>query len=237
MSIEAWKSVFDWGAVGLILLTFAFGAGALITGNKINKLQESRLRQFDKDLTDAKTALGKQEELVEGLKGDNLKLEAKTLSLQKELLMQGPREKLLSGETRRVLVDSLKSFAGQKIDVRRSAILGSLDGISVGSSSIAEEASGLAKSLIGVLKDAGWKLPGVPLPSGSQGQGVSVQILDTSSAATQQAAKALVKALSEVPLAVNGPDSISDGLAKRSGTEVLSPAFDEDTIILVVHPR
>jgi hypothetical protein len=43
-------------------LTFAAGLGALITGNVINKRQEQQIRQFDSDLTEAKTELGKQQE-------------------------------------------------------------------------------------------------------------------------------------------------------------------------------
>lgn len=62
MSLEAWKSFFDIGALVLLFLTFAFGAGILITGNIINKRQGEQLRQFDKGLTDAKTELGKQQE-------------------------------------------------------------------------------------------------------------------------------------------------------------------------------
>ena len=62
MSIEALKSFFDVGTVVLLFLAFAFGAGVLITGNIINARQSNQLRQFDKDLTEAKTELGKQQE-------------------------------------------------------------------------------------------------------------------------------------------------------------------------------
>jgi len=62
MSTELWKAIFDWGTVVLIGLTFAFGAGALITGNKLSERQDEQSKQFEKDLTDAKTALGAQQE-------------------------------------------------------------------------------------------------------------------------------------------------------------------------------
>jgi hypothetical protein len=75
MSVEPWKSFFDWGAVALVFATFIFGAGALITGNIINKRQEIRLRQFDKDLTESKTELAVQQERVEILRADNNRLE------------------------------------------------------------------------------------------------------------------------------------------------------------------
>ena len=62
MSIDGWKSLFDWTTVALVFLTFACGAGALITGNKINRREDERLRKFDSDLTKAKTDLGEQQE-------------------------------------------------------------------------------------------------------------------------------------------------------------------------------
>jgi len=62
MSVEWWKSIFDWSAVIFIGGSFVTGAGALITGNIIAKRQESRLHKFDKDLTDARIELGKQQE-------------------------------------------------------------------------------------------------------------------------------------------------------------------------------
>ena len=46
----------------MVLLSFVFGAGALFFSNRVNAVQKERLRQFDSKLTDAKTALGKQQE-------------------------------------------------------------------------------------------------------------------------------------------------------------------------------
>src|SRR5271163_13602 len=62
MTVEALKTIFDWVAVILLFLTFASGVGVLITGNIINKRQGQQLRQFDIDLTGAKTDLGRQQE-------------------------------------------------------------------------------------------------------------------------------------------------------------------------------
>jgi hypothetical protein len=76
MSIEAWKSIFDWATVVLIAFTVFSGAGALITGNIIGKRQEAIQMKFEKELADAKKALGSQEERVETLRGDNLRLQA-----------------------------------------------------------------------------------------------------------------------------------------------------------------
>lgn len=62
MSVESLKSIFDIAAVALLFLTFAAGAGVLITGNIINRRQEEKLRKFDGDLTAAKTDLAIQQE-------------------------------------------------------------------------------------------------------------------------------------------------------------------------------
>jgi hypothetical protein len=58
MSPESWKSVFELGGVVLLALTFVLGAGALYFSHRVNDIQEAHLRQFDRELTDAKKALG-----------------------------------------------------------------------------------------------------------------------------------------------------------------------------------
>jgi hypothetical protein len=62
MDVEWWKSFFELGGVILLFLTFAFGAGFMFTGKRVNERQAERLQEFDKNLTDAKIELGKQQE-------------------------------------------------------------------------------------------------------------------------------------------------------------------------------
>lgn len=85
MPVEGLKSLFDWAAVILLFLTFASGAGVLITGNIINKRQAAQLRQFDSDLTGAKTKLGEQQERAadaeKALKGVEAKAEGFRLAI------------------------------------------------------------------------------------------------------------------------------------------------------------
>jgi len=90
MSVELWKSIFDWATVVLIAFTVVSGAGALITGDIISKRQEAKLRQFDTDLTGAKTELGKQQERAANAEHDAAEAKAtastaneRTLTLQK----------------------------------------------------------------------------------------------------------------------------------------------------------
>jgi hypothetical protein len=62
MDMEWWKSFFEVGGVALLFLTFAFGAGFMLTSKKVNERQSERLRKFDADMTVAKSDLAKQQE-------------------------------------------------------------------------------------------------------------------------------------------------------------------------------
>lgn len=165
-------------------------------------------------------------------------LEIEALNLRRQLSWQGPRGTLLVAENKRKLVDALKRFSGQKIDVRHSASTIMVNGSVVMSTPIGDDSLGLANAMLGVLKEAGWAVPPTSLISGFQGSGVDVEVLHNSSHETQVAAAALVGALRQVPIGANGPVSVTEDHAKRVGTEVISPAFDENTIILLVltHP-
>jgi hypothetical protein len=266
MSIEALKSFFDVGAVVLLFLAFAFGAGVLITGNVINDRQAERLRQFDKQLTDAKTKLGEQEVLaadaqknLAGIQKDAADakaaqqrvetdlakakeraagLEIEALKFRRELLRQGPRANLIAGENRRKLVDALKPFTNQKVDVRHSASIFMINGRVMQTTPLGDDVLSLANALVGVLKEAGWSMPPKLLPARFMGQGITVEIVHESSRGTKAAAQALVAALNDVPLTVTGPSEIPDDAAKRAGEDIIQPAFDENTIVLNVltHP-
>ncbi len=61
-SLEWWKNVFEISGVVLLLLTFIAGAGLFLFSRRLNAIQAEQLRQFDIDLTNAKTELGKQQE-------------------------------------------------------------------------------------------------------------------------------------------------------------------------------
>jgi hypothetical protein len=49
MDVDFWNAVFQWGSVGLVAVTFVFGAGALWTSNKINERQTERIRSLEGD--------------------------------------------------------------------------------------------------------------------------------------------------------------------------------------------
>jgi outer membrane protein TolC len=96
MSVEFLKSVFDVAAVVLLFLTFAAGAGVLITGNIINTRQEQKLRTFDHDLTIAKSDLTTQIGQVAGLQLDASN--AKAAQQQVEIALEQQRERTANAE-------------------------------------------------------------------------------------------------------------------------------------------
>ena len=92
MSVELWKTLFDWATVVLIAFTVVSGAGALITGDIITKRLEAKLHQFGMDL--------------EKQKGETAIAQAEVLRLQQQRL---PRTlKFDSNESLQALIASLK---------------------------------------------------------------------------------------------------------------------------------
>ena len=146
MTVESLKSFFDVGTVALLFLTFAFGAGVLVTGNIINKRQAVQLRKFDSDLTAARIELGRQQERAAHAEREAAEAKATADSFQLEISKANERaadanekaakanetaerEKLarieleekvswrtLSKEQRQALISNLSVFAGQLAD-------------------------------------------------------------------------------------------------------------------------
>ena len=83
MSLEAWKAFFEIGGVVLLLLTFAFGAGALIVNNRLNATQAKELGDFRIKFEEEqqKTALAQKE--VAEAKITLATVNERTLTLQK----------------------------------------------------------------------------------------------------------------------------------------------------------
>jgi hypothetical protein len=109
----------------------------LITGDIINRRQEERLHQFDRDLTDAKMELGKQQErtaeAIEKAESERLA----RIKLEKEL---GPRR--LTGE--------------QKFELAK--LLGGVKaGVAIVSPMADGEASDFADDLDSAIKAASWE--------------------------------------------------------------------------------
>jgi len=165
--------------------------------------------------------------------------ELETVRLQKELSVQDSRGNLFVGEGRQKLVDALTPFAGQHIDIRRSAFAIMVNGAVVTTAPRGDDTIALSNALFSVFKDAKWIQPPRPLLSNLEGYGLEVNVLTGASPKTIETAKALVEALKGLSLRdVAGPVYGTDGREQRVGTEVISPAVGPDTIILHVltHP-
>jgi hypothetical protein len=106
MSVEAWKSLFDVLTVVLLGLTFAAGAGVLITGNIINRRQEEKLRNFDVDLTAAKAGLAAQQERA---------------AKAEEQLARLKTPRSLTAEQQQRIATKISEFAGTQFDMHVSA--------------------------------------------------------------------------------------------------------------------
>jgi len=103
MSLETWKLFFEIGGVLLLFLTFVFGAGALFTSTQINERQAQQLRTFEKELTDAKTELKRQEVRA-------AVAEKETAELQAEVAGRHLSQKQLVE-----ISTSLKRFVGREV--------------------------------------------------------------------------------------------------------------------------
>jgi hypothetical protein len=102
-SLEWCKDAFEIAGVVLLLLTFIAGAGVVFFGRKVNALQAEQLRQFDKDLTGAKTGLAIQQQLASEAAGKVAGLEkdaaaAKTTQQRVETELAKQKERTASAE-------------------------------------------------------------------------------------------------------------------------------------------
>jgi hypothetical protein len=258
-SVDSWNSAMIWAlvfaaiaAVAVVVTTYTALTRAKqlanVEGQMVeakDKQREIELRDRDVKIAEAGTKASDAETKAEGFRLDIAKaneraavLELHSLKLRKELVFQGPRANLISGETRQKFVDALKPFAKQKVDVRHSAMVMMVNSHIVQVTPLGDDTLSLANALIGVLKEADWNLPSNALPSHLQGQGITVQFTRDASQQTKAAAEALISALRNVPLTVTGPIEGANNTVARVGEDVIRPAFDGDTIVIDVqiHP-
>jgi len=243
MSVESLKSLFDVAAVILLFLTFLAGAGVLITGNIINALQAERLRQFDKDLTEAKTELGKQQ--VRAANAERSALEAKQTaeSFEKDIAVadQKAAEATQKAEAERLArVQLEEAMAWRRLSAKQQGkIADDLKGFQVARTWIIYnlndiEAFGFGADLASALSK--WnptepepimKMAEGPVPVGkNQPPSRGVFVSTTGEKSYEIAADALVKALRLL-----GFDSA------RSSVPAIREQHPTSTIFISVEPR
>jgi hypothetical protein len=137
MSVEFWNSVFQWGSVLLVAVTFVFGAGALWTSNRINARQTERLVALETALASAKTELAEQQERA-------AKAEIELAALRRNAL---PRS---------ITFDTEAFVAELKDAPRSNVVLWYVPGD--------HEVYDLSTRIAGALHLAGWTPAPVPIP-------------------------------------------------------------------------
>jgi septal ring factor EnvC (AmiA/AmiB activator) len=171
VSLEWWKSFFEIGGVVLLLLTFAFGAGALIVNKRLNAIQDAELRQFDKRLTDAKTELGKQQVLASDATAKVAGLEEDVAAAKTEMAKQQMR----AATAEQSLLELQQKLNWRKISAqqRRKFLAASAAEpkglVEITAVNGDSEAKAFAEQMRTLLKEAGWDSP--PVTTGSHTAG------------------------------------------------------------------
>ena len=120
-------------------------------------------------------------------------LRLKAAELEKDLISVGSRTRLLYGKRRELLVEELRSYAGQKAEVRFCQQY-----------LTDNDTMGVALLLLNtILPEAHWSVRTLA-PENCGGTGVSVSVSSRASPATRNAADAVVSAFSEVQVGVVG---------------------------------
>src|SRR5690242_13901961 len=117
MSVEGLKTFFDWGTVVLLGLTFIFGAGALVTGNVLNKRQEKELTQLRKETGEANEKAGQANERAGELEKDaaTLRKEAEDERLARVKIEASVAWRRLTDQQKAEIGTSLKRFSNQGV--------------------------------------------------------------------------------------------------------------------------
>ena len=153
MTLEFWNTVFQWGAVGLVALTFVFVAGAVWTGNLINERQAEQLQAMETEFARLQSSFGQRQSRAAGpsaAPGDATPLPPRTLD----------------AAARARLLDSLRQVRPEgPLEIRF---------VSGGSN----EPAAFARALADVIEEARWPLGGDSsgAPVGEPPVGVLVRV-------------------------------------------------------------
>ena len=153
MTLESWNTVFQWGAVALVALTFVFVAGAVWTSNLINERQGQRLETMEREFARLQSSFGQQQGRVAGS-------------------APAPRApRTLDSAARTRLLDALRQVRPEgPLEIRF---------VSGGSN----EPAAFARALADVIEEAGWPLGGDSsgAPIGEPPVGVLIRVSDRGS--------------------------------------------------------
>lgn len=107
MSLEHWNTFWQVGSLWLILLTFIFAGGALITGNKISAKKDAESRRMDLDISEQKERTANAETAQARVEIELAQQKERTANAEMELLEIATRIK-----PRRFTVEQKEGLTG-----------------------------------------------------------------------------------------------------------------------------
>lgn len=188
MTLEFWNTVFQWGAVGLVALTFVFVAGAVWTGNLINERQAQQLEAVQGEFARLQSSFGQQQARTGGVP-----------AAASDAPLRAPRT--LDAAARARLLDALRQVRPDgPLEIRF---------VSGGSN----EPAAFARALADVVEEAGWPLGGDSsgAPVGEPPVGVLIRVSERGAVPTR--AEALEAALRQagVDARIERLSTVGDG--------------------------
>ena len=175
MTLEFWNTIFQWGAVGLVALTFVFVAGAVWTGNLINERQAQQLQTMESEFSRLQSSFGQQQARAGGA------------AAPADAPPRAPRT--LDAAARARLLESLRQVRPEgPLEIRF---------VSGGTN----EPAAFARALADVIEEAGWPLGGDSsgAPVGAPPVGVLIRVSERGSIPAR--AGALENALAQAGIA------------------------------------
>jgi hypothetical protein len=238
----------DWVKVvaflGWILIVGGV-VGEWVTEGKVNEADTSILELNDDLLSVTTKEAGDANKLAADANERTANVELEALKLQQQLIAQGSRSALLFGKNSNIFVAKLKSFRGQKVEVRHCRV-------SLSQFFVDNDTMQLVMRLQTILEtDAKWAVTPY-VEDNCSGTGVEVSVSPKAPESTRKTACALWNALHEIPLTMLGdkpfvmqsprpqqPKMYDCGTtSKCENREVVLPPLGADTIVLTVlsHP-
>ena len=213
MSVEAWKSIFDWATVVLAALTFVALAGAVITGNVLNERQAKQLEQFTLDLERQKSETAKA-----------LQSSSEAAARAAEANEKAEREKTARLELERA-VSPRRLTGDQKAKLTR-LLEGVKAGVAIVSPIADGEASDFADDFDSAIKDASWETIRIKNRI-TERFGISVVTATGTSLPS-------IKLLDDALTAIGVPHSAA---TVKDGDASISPAFQAGYLYLVIEHK
>ena len=222
MTLDSWNSLLQTVSVILLFLTFAVGAGAVLTSKRIASREQTRLANAERGTAEANKRAAEASEGTAKAAADAAAANERTVKLelqaaqQRERAANAERElvelrerikpRRLGEEAQRKLIAALRSATPKGL-VNVTCVLGDGEGFA------------FAAQLDAALKAAGWSTTGVNQAAYAGSNPIGFGIMVRSAATAPPFAAALQTAFATAGIAVSGAEQSS---------------LDEGTVVLLI---